>query len=100
MKSLPKVTQLGKGQGQHWIPSFWLPGCWVVVQGREWLSWPASGQSGFRGEVASLLLSGENRVAGWGLVGADQCCPQNAYDDAKPRKTAELALPETCDDFN
>lgn len=99
MKSLPKVTQLGKGQGQHWIPSFWLPGCYVVVQSKRVVSWPASGQSGFR-EVASLLLSGENRVAGWGLVGVNQCCSQNVYDDAKPRKTAQLALPEMCDDFN
>ena len=73
VKSLPKVTQLAKGQGQRGILSFWLPGCCVVVQGKGVVSWPASGQSGFR-EVASLLLSGENPVAGWGLVGVDQCC--------------------------
>lgn len=66
VKSLPKVTQLGKGQSQHWIQSFWLQGCCAMGQGRRWLSWTEAGQSGFQGEATSLFLSGENPGACWG----------------------------------
>ena len=39
VKWLPKVTQLGEGQGQHWVP---CPGCWAAA------SWSRAG-GGFPG---------------------------------------------------
>lgn len=44
VKSLPKVTQLGKGQSQHWIQSFWLQVAvpWVRAGGGSPGLWQAS----------------------------------------------------------